>query len=512
LPLGALELNADSLVTLPIVVHVLHTGTAIGAPDNPTDANIHAMVALLNNTWRKQGPQYGGADMRIQFALAKQGPNCQPTTGINRVNAAGITNYATGGMAIETFSGSADERALKAISRWPSSDYINIWIVNRINGSNVFPGGFAWFPQYASPLDDGITILANTVDGTNGTIVHEMGHAFFLYHTFETNGLFGSCNRPDSCSFYGDLVCDTENHTVVKCGTPQNTCTNAPFAIADIPLQYSVLHNYMGYSNCQRMFTQGQKARARWALAQFKPGLLSSQALQTNQPAVAAAIPACAPAAASGLSPYFGVEMVTIGTATIYSNTSEADGGRYVDRTCNQRVMVNRGQILPLKIAGSYGNWHYLQAYADWNNDGDFADAGETLLQTAADIVATSITIPNVAPLNTMIRLRIVADNINGQAPGACQLNGNVGEGSGQIEDYALAVVPRQITSVKTGNWTDASTWSCGCIPQAADAVIINTNHQITLTPAMGPQQCYSLHLNSSGRLNCTGSLLTKKL
>src|SRR6266700_2244654 len=57
-------LDADSLYTLPIVVHVIHTGTAIGSADNPTDANIIAMIGGLNDAWRKNGVTFGGVDMK----------------------------------------------------------------------------------------------------------------------------------------------------------------------------------------------------------------------------------------------------------------------------------------------------------------------------------------------------------------------------------------------------------------------------------------------------------------
>src|ERR1700759_2668832 len=46
-------LDADSLYTIPIVVHVIHTGDPIGSADNPTDANINARIGSLNDSWRK---------------------------------------------------------------------------------------------------------------------------------------------------------------------------------------------------------------------------------------------------------------------------------------------------------------------------------------------------------------------------------------------------------------------------------------------------------------------------
>src|SRR5215831_4264040 len=140
-------LDADSLYTIPIVVHVIHTGTPVGSADNPTDANIMAMISSLNDSWRKNGAQYGGVDMKIQFQLAVRSPLCGTTTGIERINGSGVPNYVSGGIAIGTFGGSADELAVKGLADWPNTDYINIWIVNKINGSAVNTGGFAYFAE-----------------------------------------------------------------------------------------------------------------------------------------------------------------------------------------------------------------------------------------------------------------------------------------------------------------------------------------------------------------------------
>ena len=41
------------------------------------------------------------------------------------------------GTTCNGFAGSADEVAVKNLSRWPNTDYINIWIVNKINGSTT---------------------------------------------------------------------------------------------------------------------------------------------------------------------------------------------------------------------------------------------------------------------------------------------------------------------------------------------------------------------------------------
>lgn len=432
--------DKNTLYTLPVVVHVIHTGDAIGSPDNPTDAKINAMIKLLNNAYHKKGASFGGADMKIQFKLAVKAPGCTATTGINRIDGSSVPNYVSGGITNNNYAGSADEISVKNLSRWPNTDYINIWIVNKINGSTTFPGGYAYFPEYNSALTDGLVLQASVVNGTNKTIVHEMGHFFSLYHPFHDGGYETTCANNSNCNVDGDRVCDTEVELNVACGTSTNTCNNnLPFVIADSTKNYTVLNNFMGYTDCQWMFTEGQKTRARSALLSFRYGLITSKAL--TAPDSLSPFIACLPTATYGLSPYYGVQKVEFNTLSVYSNSSQADGSFYIDRTCNQSTTVIQGKAYTLTVTGSYGNPHRIKVFIDYNNDGDFADANETVLSAYTDTAKKKITIPSTGVVTGVpLRMRVIADNPALPAPSACQLHGTVTDGAGQVEDYSIVV------------------------------------------------------------------------
>ena len=496
--------DADSVYTLPVVVHVIHTGGAVGSADNPTDLLINAMIDNLNKAWRKNGASYGGADMKIQFQLATKSPSCAGTTGINRIDGSGLTNYTSGGITHTGNPASASEITVKSLSRWPNTDYINIWIVNKINGDANFPGGYAYFPELNFANIDGMVLQASVVDGTNKTIVHEMGHVFSLLHTFADGGFENTCATNTNCNTQGDLICDTEPSLAeTSCSVTTNACTGNSFSVADADKNYTVLHNYMGYTNCQWMFTAGQKTRARAALFAFRHGLISSggsDALSSSPPA------ACIPAATYGLSPYYGVQQLDFNTLTVYSNTSEADGSHYVDRTCNQSTTVIKGQSYTLSITGSYENPHSIKAYLDYNNDGDFNDAGETLSSAGFDqtIAMVTVSIPLTGVVtNTPLRLRIVADKPGATEPTACQLNGSAADGAGQVEDYSVVILARQITSITSGNWSSTSTWSCNCVPQSDDMVTIDATHTVAVT---GATTAYDLTVNAGATLTISSS------
>src|SRR5205085_10712481 len=89
---------------------------------------------------------------------------------------------------------------------------------------------------------------------------------------------------------------------------------------------------------------------------------------------------ACIPRADYGKSFYYGVQKMEFNTLSIYSNSSMRDSGNYIDRSCNQRTTVAKGQTYTLIITGSYLNPCWFKAYIDLNNDGDFNDIGESII------------------------------------------------------------------------------------------------------------------------------------
>lgn len=262
------QLSTNSIVTIPVVVHVIHAGEAIGTGPNISDAQVMSQIQVLNEDYRRLLGSNGynsnpvGADLEIEFCLAQQTPDGNTTNGINRVNL-GMTTTSPGQM----------NNVIKPATIWDPNRYLNIWVVPRLTTFVVIPIlGYAQFPS-ASGLpglnpDEGLaqtdgvviwhkafgTLQLNdgsfTLDPTYGygrTATHEIGHWLGLRHIWGD----GDCLVDDFCS-------DTPS-----AADANYDCINVDSCV-DIPTDYpDMIENYMDYTNdlCMNIFTNDQKSR-----------------------------------------------------------------------------------------------------------------------------------------------------------------------------------------------------------------------------------------------------------
>lgn len=90
--------------------------------------------------------------------------------------------------------------------------------------------------------------------------------------------------------------------------------------------------------------------------------------------------------------------------------------------------------------------------------------------------------------------------------------------GNGQFSKYSAFLTSQQnsntitltastsIYTLKSGNWTDPTVWSCGAIPTETQNVTLKSGHSIILNNTMGVQKCKNLLVEQGAIFNNTGS------
>lgn len=249
-----------SVVTLPVVVHVIHNGEAAGSGNNISYAQIQSQIDVLNEDFRRLPGTPGfnthpsGADVEIEFCLATLDPAGQPLVevGVHRIDRNDFAWNAP------PFSMSYAKQTILPATQWDPNQYLNIWVMPLTSGLL----GFAQTPDASTLNDlplvgggattDGVVIRPTSfgrVGNVNApfhkgrTLTHELGHWLGLIHTSGD----GNCSADDGCS-------DTPPTDGQHYGCPAGTVSCG---------QASMIENYLEYTDdaCMNIFTTCQKTR-----------------------------------------------------------------------------------------------------------------------------------------------------------------------------------------------------------------------------------------------------------
>ena len=258
------------VITIPVVVHVMHDGTAIGVGKNISAAQIQSQIDILNEDFRRLNSDistvpavFRGAsvDPLIQFCLAQQKPDGTPTNGILRYGDPSFTSFTEDEM----------NKIIKPKTIWDRNKYLNIWTI-QFGGSDTGTLGYAPFPGEPASTD-GAVISYNSFGRVGNlkapynlgrTTTHEIGHWLNLKHVWGDKG---------ACAV-DDLVDDTPLQTTSSSG-----CNLFPYTDTCSQNYPGIMfQNYMDYSNdnCLALFTYGQAARMDAALFNQRASLLTS--------------------------------------------------------------------------------------------------------------------------------------------------------------------------------------------------------------------------------------------
>lgn len=250
------------VLTIPIIVHIVHNGEAVGQGTNLSAAQVQAQIETLNEDFRRKPGTPGfntdsrGADIEIEFCLSRLNQQGQTMAepGIDRVNGS-KANWTKNDI----------ENILKPGTIWDPDKYFNVWVLNFASSESLL--GYAQFPSLStlagipdnSPRNtDGVVVayrsFGNTLKGNfpimqapynqGRTLTHEVGHWLGLRH------IWGDAN----CG--NDFVDDTPTQASESrgCQVGRTSCGST-----------NMVENYMDYSDdaCFNIFTKGQKTRMR---------------------------------------------------------------------------------------------------------------------------------------------------------------------------------------------------------------------------------------------------------
>ncbi len=250
----------QSTYQIPVVVHIIHNGEAVGSGTNIPDAQVLSQIRVLNADYQRTNSDASSTpaefaavagSMNIEFILAKRTPDGFPTNGIVRVK------------GTQTSWTSGDDVELKALSYWSSEEYLNIWVCNltdyigysqfpisNLPGLEPYQGGLAKtdgvvfnYRVFGSVEDGAFNLRANYNRGR--TASHEIGHFFGLRH------IWGDVNSCSSTDYVSDTP--TQDHSTDDCPTHPAASCNAT----------KMFQNYMDYTYdaCMNLFTEDQVAR-----------------------------------------------------------------------------------------------------------------------------------------------------------------------------------------------------------------------------------------------------------
>ncbi|MEL1245624.1 M43 family zinc metalloprotease [Flavobacterium sp. DGU11] len=267
--------NTNTVVNIPVVVHVIHNGDAVGSNENIAEGQILSQITVLNQDFRKllNTPGHNdnpvGADLEIEFCMAQRDPA--------GLNTSGIIRYDLGS---ENGWDMEDVEVLKTQTQWDPTKYLNIWVVNEIYvGGFLQLAGYAQFPTDSGVdgLDGGTPVTANT-DGVviaancfgsadvypggnyypnkdkGRTASHEIGHFFGLRH------IWG-----DETDCMGNDFCDD----TPAAADANEGCPDADWDSCPNDAGHDMVQNYMDYTDdaCLNIFTLNQKDRVVAVLA-----------------------------------------------------------------------------------------------------------------------------------------------------------------------------------------------------------------------------------------------------
>ncbi|MEN7549654.1 PKD domain-containing protein [Rapidithrix thailandica] len=277
--------QGEEVYQIPIIVHIVHNGEAVGEGTNISAAQVYSQFDVLNEDFRRKNADATqtpdefkavAADARIEFVPARVDPqgNFLKEPGIHRVH---------GHKA--SWSLSEAQAGLQPAIYWDPDQYANVYTLS-LQGFL----GYAQFPSFSgldglsekggSAQRDGILINYQYFGRTPAnpfqnnfnkgrTLTHEMGHWLGLIHIWGESE--NNCEIDDFCE-------DTPRQSVPHYGCKDEVLSSCGSS--------DMFQNFLDYSNdaCMNLFTNDQVQRMHTVMevASRRKVLLNSRVATTK--------------------------------------------------------------------------------------------------------------------------------------------------------------------------------------------------------------------------------------
>jgi hypothetical protein len=163
--------------TIPVIVHIVHTGQPVGVFPNIDSNRVKAQIKVLNEDFA--GTPYNPNNIThylnqmvntgIQFCLAQFDPQGNPLQerGINRINSVQQFGASTSTMGANNFFPWL-YNVLKPQTIWDPTKYLNIWVTDHYCNCPIATKYTATYPPgttmqglfgVGTPTNDGIWIV-----------------------------------------------------------------------------------------------------------------------------------------------------------------------------------------------------------------------------------------------------------------------------------------------------------------------------------------------------------------
>jgi hypothetical protein len=246
---NTLEKNAT--LRIPVVFNILtnRASVASGWDDNA----LEIVISRLNDEFNQNGIHHASRDP--YFA------NIEGTPNIEFVFSHRNVRYSVNTDQWDVANESLIENNIMKINGGglnPADphNYFNIYIMDKIRVNNTGTLIGAGYNISTNPNYSGLLFDVDYLNDAD-ELAHEVGHYFFLFHTFE-----GGCSTDNDIFLGANDTPQQGSSSNATCGQTMTTCGSK-----------DNVNNYMDYTHCGSMYTKGQVTQMRKFISIELPNL-----------------------------------------------------------------------------------------------------------------------------------------------------------------------------------------------------------------------------------------------